>query len=378
MPRSARSRRGGRGPVWLLLSALLVLAIVASSTLVFTNRVELLRLAVVLSLWAAVLAAFVSVAYRRQSQLDSAKARDMKYVYDLQLDREISARREHELAVEADLRRQLAAEFDAQAAEEMAALRAEVVTLRANLQALLRTDLDELPALQSQSAQSERVVSAPSPDTTMVMSFPAPPDRVESSRVVTVAELEVTRVVEQLVVEEVPAAVDIPIIDVSEEPSAPASSAWLSQQSGFRPPAATTDSYSYRGSRRRGEPDVRTSPSGPSSSNSPTPWRPPETRIRPARNHGIDEQNAQPAPAQGGPTPPFRPPAGGRHWVDQPSEHGSAPARPGRHRSADGAVEEPQGKHSGGAPVTDLVARLRANEAAGDSNGPGGRRRRED
>jgi hypothetical protein len=35
--------------------------------LVFTNRVELLKLAVILSLWAAVVAAFVSVIYRRQA-----------------------------------------------------------------------------------------------------------------------------------------------------------------------------------------------------------------------------------------------------------------------------------------------------------------------
>ena len=64
--RGVRNRRGGRRPGWQLLTALLVLAILASATLVFTSRVELLRLAVILSLWAAVLAAFVSVIYRRQ------------------------------------------------------------------------------------------------------------------------------------------------------------------------------------------------------------------------------------------------------------------------------------------------------------------------
>jgi len=57
LTRSARSRRGGRRPGWLLLTVLLVLAIVASSALVFTNRVELLKLAVILALWAAVVAA---------------------------------------------------------------------------------------------------------------------------------------------------------------------------------------------------------------------------------------------------------------------------------------------------------------------------------
>ena len=56
------------------------------------------------------MAAFVTVIYRRQSELDRARARDMKFVYDLQLDREISARREYELSVEARLRRQLQAQ----------------------------------------------------------------------------------------------------------------------------------------------------------------------------------------------------------------------------------------------------------------------------
>ena len=54
LSRGARVRRGGRRPGWVLLTALLVLAMGASSALVFTNRVELLKLAVILALWAAV------------------------------------------------------------------------------------------------------------------------------------------------------------------------------------------------------------------------------------------------------------------------------------------------------------------------------------
>ena len=46
LSRGARNRRGGRRPGWLLLTVLLVLAIAASSALVFTNRAELLKLAV--------------------------------------------------------------------------------------------------------------------------------------------------------------------------------------------------------------------------------------------------------------------------------------------------------------------------------------------
>ena len=82
LSRGARTRRGGRRPGWLLLTVLLVLAIAASSALVFTNRVELLKLAVILALWAAVVAAFVSVIYRRQSDADQAKVRDLKLVLE--------------------------------------------------------------------------------------------------------------------------------------------------------------------------------------------------------------------------------------------------------------------------------------------------------
>ena len=42
LTRGNRARRGGRRPGWLLMTVLLVLAIVASSALVFTNKVELL------------------------------------------------------------------------------------------------------------------------------------------------------------------------------------------------------------------------------------------------------------------------------------------------------------------------------------------------
>ena len=43
LSRGARVRRGGRRPGWVLLTTLLVLAIGASSALVFTSRVELLK-----------------------------------------------------------------------------------------------------------------------------------------------------------------------------------------------------------------------------------------------------------------------------------------------------------------------------------------------
>lgn len=134
------------------MTALLILAIGASSVLVFTSRVELLKLAVIVALWAAVASAFVSVIYRRQSDVDQARARDLKLVYDLQLDREISARREYELTVESQLRRELASELRAQAADEVAALRTELSALRTNLEILFDSDLSHRPALETESS----------------------------------------------------------------------------------------------------------------------------------------------------------------------------------------------------------------------------------
>ncbi|MDI3313564.1 MAG: hypothetical protein QJR12_04530 [Mycobacterium sp.] len=203
LSRRVRVRRSGRRPGWLLLTALLVLAIGASSALVFTNRVELLRLAVILALWAAIVAAFVSVIYRRQSDVDQARVRDLKLVYDLQLDREISARREYELTVESQLRRELASELRAQAADEVAALRAELTALRTNLELLFGAELTHRPALETDHATGRDHRDW------VHTSHTAPDDRV-SNRVTSVRSDEFSR-----------HADDGSIIDVPEEPLPP-------------------------------------------------------------------------------------------------------------------------------------------------------------
>jgi hypothetical protein len=345
--RGARTRRSGRRPGWLLLTALLVLAILASATLVFSTRVELLRLAVILSLWAAVLAAFVSVIYRRQSEVDQARARDMKFVYDLQLDREITARREYELSVEAQLRRQLSREVRAQAADEMTALRAELAALRTNLEVMLGADLSVRPALEAE----------PIP-------MPAPPGRVHSSRVnPVVAEAVSTSVtVTETVFIESP-AVESPIIDVHEEPLAPAP----------QPEPDPQDRASHR--RTGGAPRSVTEPvvmyaneapnQAPPRSPAP-PWRPPETGQGRHRNGDPGQADS----------------VRGRHRGESP-----LPASAGRHRPLNDApaheasdsqaaeeAAEPQGQHAGGQSFSDLMAKF---EVRGPVGG-GGRRRRED
>lgn len=210
LSRGARVRRGGRRPGWVLLTALLVLAMGASSALVFTNRVELLKLAVILALWAAVAGAFVSVLYRRQSDADQSRVRDLKLVYDLQLDREISARREYELTVESQLRRELATELRAQAADDLAELRAELSSLRTSLEILFDTDLGHRPALENPETEAppERAYSEWERDGANPRD--APVDWVSSDRVTTAPH------------NDSPArADDTTIIDVPEEPLLP-------------------------------------------------------------------------------------------------------------------------------------------------------------
>ncbi|BBZ31448.1 DUF6779 domain-containing protein [Mycolicibacterium confluentis] len=273
LSRGAQSRRSGRRPGWLLLTVLLVLAIAASSALVFTNRVELLKLAVILALWAAVVAAFVSVIYRRQSDADQAKVRDLKLVYDLQLDREISARREYELTVETHLRREISSELRLQSADEVAALRAELAALRTNLEILFDTDLAHRPAIETDRTRGEWL-RAPEP---------VKADRVIASRVPPADEDDTTRTAES------------PIIDVPEEPLLPPQPPVSEPRPRRRRRVEEPD---YRGSHRRASEETSwVMPPVPAQPSAPTPPPPTQTSA---------PIPAPPAPPPPQPTPPPR------------------------------------------------------------------------
>ena len=293
-PRSTRSRRGGRRPGWVLLTVLLVLAIGASSALVFTSRVELLKLAVILALWAAVVAAFVSVIYRRQSDMDQAKVRDLKLVYDLQLDREISARREYELSVETQLRRELVSELRAQAADEVAGLRAELAALRANLEILFDADLSDRPAIETDRSRFQAYGDwSPTPETA---------GRVTSSRIDADDRDDNDFRTDES-----------PIIDVPEEPHPP--------QFEWTPPdlpggAHRLPSDVAREGRRRMPEDPRSWPqqAAPPPRPAPQPQEPAKVPEQPAPQGSSDWQ---PAPAEG-------------QWIPAgaPGSNWAAPAEP--------------------------------------------------
>jgi hypothetical protein len=135
----------------ILLAGTLVMAVVGAVALVLgADDVRLLRLGIVAALWAALLGAFAAVRMRRDFRSAQDRAEELRTVYQLELEREIAARREHELAVERDVR----AQVERAGREEIAALRTELAALRENLQHLMGGDLMvERVALRAESTR---------------------------------------------------------------------------------------------------------------------------------------------------------------------------------------------------------------------------------
>ncbi len=132
-PRSARPARGDdRGLAGIALGVLLVLALVATVVMIFSDNPVWTRIGTLAALWAAFIGAFLVARYRRQAATEASRMRDLHTVYELQLEREISARREHELVVEKDLRDTVRTET----ADSILGLRHEIAALREQLGAL--------------------------------------------------------------------------------------------------------------------------------------------------------------------------------------------------------------------------------------------------
>lgn len=148
-----RRRRDDAGK--LFVGLIIALGLTASVFLVFSDNLQYVRIGLVAALWAAVIGALAATRYRKDAAVDNAKVRDLQTVYELQLEREINARREYEMGVEARVRAEVGAD-----ATEIAALRAELTLLRQNLQVLFDGALpDERPALQ---ADAYRIDALPS------------------------------------------------------------------------------------------------------------------------------------------------------------------------------------------------------------------------
>ncbi|WP_326566750.1 DUF6779 domain-containing protein [Amycolatopsis rhabdoformis] len=149
------------GRPWLVVG--FVLAIGATLALVLSDDLRFLRLGIVAALWAALIGAFLAVRYRKHAAHSEDAVAEAQAVYELELEREIAARREYELEIEAETREAA----DVQSREELDALRAEVSALRESLQSLFGGEvLLERVALTAQATRmrslndDQRLVSA--------------------------------------------------------------------------------------------------------------------------------------------------------------------------------------------------------------------------
>lgn len=126
-------QRAGRLVRVLALPVGLALAVAATAALVLTEDLQLLRLAVIVALWAFLIAAFV--AGQRRTGKDAAPEQGAEIAVrrsaELELEREVATRREFELRTEVRLRR-----------EVEGGLREDVATLRGDLERLRRDILE--------------------------------------------------------------------------------------------------------------------------------------------------------------------------------------------------------------------------------------------
>jgi hypothetical protein len=128
----ARSSSGGRGGLrTVALVAAVAIALASTAAVVLSDDPETLRLAVVGALWAFVLAAFAAPR-RRESDAPAGEpgtALELRRTYEIELEKEVAARREYELQLEVYLRREL----ERGLAEDVAALREEVGRMRGDM-----------------------------------------------------------------------------------------------------------------------------------------------------------------------------------------------------------------------------------------------------
>jgi hypothetical protein len=130
------------------------LAVLATVAVFLTNNPQYLRIAVVAVAWAFVLAAFA--AGRRSSDRAAAAAREkeLRRIYERELDREVAARREYELELENELRR----ETEDAMRYELDALRNDIASLTSLRDEVarvteLRGDLAALSSLREEVAR---------------------------------------------------------------------------------------------------------------------------------------------------------------------------------------------------------------------------------
>ncbi len=139
MSASATGRTRESMPVGMRILLIIgfLMAVAATALLVIAEDVRLLRLAVVIGLWSALVAAFGLARFRRDAKVALLRQEDVRHTYELELQREVSARREFEMSFAEETR----TEIQAQHSDELVALRAQIERLTDTLSGLLDGNL---------------------------------------------------------------------------------------------------------------------------------------------------------------------------------------------------------------------------------------------
>lgn len=339
----------------MIAGGLVVLAVVASGFLIFSDSVQVLRVGLMAALWAAVIGAIAMTRYRRESAADKAKIRDLQTVYELQLEREISARREYEVGVEARVRSEVGID-----GSDIAALRAELAALRGSLEVLFdgRLPADRvaieanigrqgrLPAAPAVAAPP--VPFAPSPsyaDPTAGPTFATPFDAPVTAEVYVVGAAD-----EQTDAGQLPrTATPRPVRRVAPPAAGPTAPPVAARPARPHPPAAPSGSGQARPARPTPEPEVRADRSPAQPLPTPSPPAAPEPSV------AAEPEQAAPAAAASDAVPTSR--------------------RSRRRVAEEDAGSDIDGAHSNGLTVAEIMANMQAGGADPDSTRTGRRRR---
>src|SRR5437588_4501564 len=310
----------GRAAGRALLIAVLVLSLAATAVLVLSDSARWLRLGVVSALWSALVGAFLAAKYRRQAVGREDEASELQSIYELELEREVAARREYELEIEADTRRRV----EEETSEHLEALRTELHALRENLEALLGGEvLVERVALR---AESTRMRSLP-----------------DQSRVISVGDDRMAGADER---PRLPAGAAQP----EQRPPQPGRQPEFTERFGYEPPSRPKEQPRAEPTRREA---VRPEPSRPEPGRREAPRTEPGRREAPRTEPGRRAEpnrmppRQQPAARTGYRAPPQQPPAarrapaeGQRTWGDGPRWPAESPPEPRQDRFTGGLAAQ--------------------------------------
>jgi hypothetical protein len=173
-------------PLWsgscrfLMMSTVVMAAAAAAVLAVGTQDARLLRLGLVAALWAALLGAFAAAQMRREARSSAEHAARLRSTYQLELEREVTARRVHTLTVERELREQ--AELTQR--RELGELRAELAAMRANLERLGGAAPSKIGPSKIEPSKIEIVERVTlHAESTRVLPMPAQPRSIDGSGV---------------------------------------------------------------------------------------------------------------------------------------------------------------------------------------------------